>query len=348
MTLPTALIDILIKRRPILTTSILTLTIFTGSAIASLPTAITAYQSNNYQLANKYLTTELYLNPNNEQVHHYLGRIAYFQGDFDRAEAYFTTAIRLNEQSSENFYWLAVTHAAQFKNISIFSIFSLADRFLTAAKKAIILEPDSLLAHEGLLEFYINAPGIVGGSLNKAKKQAFIISKLNVAAGHYAKGRIHYDQEEYQAAEQEVRLALALNPNRIRYNFGLGLLLSATERDSEAIMVFSGIAKLKAKDPFERINLWQAKDKVGRISASSGEYLALGQQAIEDYLQRNVASPSLSENTWAQSRLAQIYQYQNKNTQAAQLLNSILSTKHCKTLHKQVNKQLKDLSVSTL
>ena len=269
------------------------------------------------------------------------------QGDYDKAEAYFIAAIKLNDQRSEYFYWLAITYAGQYPSVSIFSTYSLANRYLNAAQQAIILDPDSILAHESLVKFYISVPGIVGGSLKLAKNHAKIIAQLDVAAGHYAQGRIHYEQEEYKEAEKQVRLALALQPNRIRYNFGLGWILSSTERDKEAIAVFSGIAKLIAKDPLERIEQWQALDKVGRISASSGEHLALGQEAIETYLKRNVASPSLSENTWAQSRLAKIYQHQNKNTQAAQLLNSILSTKHCKILNKQVNKQLKELNAST-
>ncbi len=344
-----ALNYILLKRKTLLCAGGLALifSLYTGSAMASLQIAISAYQNNNYQLANEYLEVERSINPNQEQVHYYLGRIAYLQGDYDKAEAYFIAAIKLNDQRSEYFYWLAITYAGQYPSVSIFSTYSLANRYLNAAQQAIILDPDSILAHESLVKFYISVPGIVGGSLKLAKNHAKIIAQLDVAAGHYAQGRIHYEQEEYKEAEKQVRLALALQPNRIRYNFGLGWILSSTERDKEAIAVFSGIAKLIAKDPLERIEQWQALDKVGRISASSGEHLALGQEAIETYLKRNVASPSLSENTWAQSRLAKIYQHQNKNTQAAQLLNSILSTKHCKILNKQVNKQLKELNAST-
>jgi tetratricopeptide (TPR) repeat protein len=311
--------------------------------MASMDTAISAYQNNDYVLSKEHLLIALSSNANNEQVHHYLGRIAYLQGEFEQAETYFMRAIALNAKSSKNFYWLAVTLSGQFTTVSIFSTFSLVDRFLNAAQQAVILEQNSLLAHEGLLKFYVSAPSILGGSLKQAKKHAMIISKLDEAAGHYALGRIHYQEKEFKQAEQQIRLAVALKPQRIRYNYGLGLLLSTTERYIEAIDIFSGIAKLQAIDPFERINIWLSMDKVGSISAQSGEKLTLGEKAITHYLHRNVSNPKLSTTARAKFRLATIYQHQGKNEQAVQLLNEILVNQHSNELKKSIKKQLRKL-----
>lgn len=321
----------------------LIITLYTDVVIASMDTAISAYQNNDYVLSKEHLLIELSSNTNNEQVHHYLGRIAYLQGEFEQAETYFRRAIELNVKSSENFYWLAVTLSAQFTTVSIFNTFSLVDRFLNAAQQAVILDQNSLLAHEGLLKFYVSAPRILGGNLKYAKKHAMIISKLDEAAGHYARGRIHYQEKEFKQAEQQIRLALALKPQRIRYNYGLGLLLSATERDIEAMEIFSGIAKLQAIDPFERINIWLSMDKVGSISAQSGEKLTMGEKAITHYLHRNVSNPKLSTTARAKFRLTTIYQQQGKNQQAVKLLNEILVNQHSNELKKNIIKQLRKL-----
>jgi len=317
----------------------------TDSAMASVKTAISAYQNNDYQLATELLSKELYSTQNNEKVHHYLGRLAYFRGEFEQAEAYFDKAIELNDQNSKNFYWLAVTLSGQFDTVSIFSTFSLVDRFLSAANQAVVLAPNSLLAHEGLFKFYVSAPRILGGNIKLAQKQAKIIAKLDVAAGHYAWGRIHLKEDEFKQAEQQIRLALAIKPLRIKYNFGLGLLLSILDRDAEAIEVFAGISSLQAIDPFERINQWLSMDKIGKISATSGDNLALGVVAIKTYLTRNVVNPKLSKTSWAKSRLATIYQHQGKNRQAVQMLNDILTNNIDKKLKKHITKQLRKLKL---
>jgi tetratricopeptide (TPR) repeat protein len=318
----------------------LIISLCTYSALASTQTGIFAYQNNDYTLARELLSVEVYANPNDDKIHHYLGRIAYLQGELEQAEAYFSKAIELNDQNAENFYWLAVTLSGQFSTVSIFNTFSLVDHFLGAAKQAVILSPNSLLAHEGLLKFYVSAPSILGGSIKLAKKHAKIIAQLDTAAGHYAYGRIHYKKGELKQAEQQIRFALALKPQRIKYNFGLGLLLSNTERELEAIEVFSGVSKLKAAGPFERINIWLSMDKVGELSALSGKKLALGEYAIKTYLTRNVVHSTLSEKSWAKSRLATIYQHQGKNSQAVQLLNEILKNNSDKKLNKHIKKQL--------
>lgn len=321
----------------------LLISLYTDVAMASMDTAISAYQGSDYNLAREYLLLELSSNKNVEQVHHYLGRIAYLQGEFEQAETYFTQAIELNVNNSDHFYWLAVSLSGQFSTVSIFSTFSLVDRFLNAAKQAVILDPNSLLAQEGLLKFYVSAPSILGGSIKLAKKHAKIIGRLDIAAGHYALGRIHYQEEEFKLAEQQIRLALSLKPQRIRYNYGLGLLLSATERDTEAMDILSGIAKLQAIDPFERINIWLSMDKVGSISAQSGEKLTLGEMAITHYLHRNVSNPKLSTTGRAKSRLATIYQHQGKNQQAVQLLKEVLVNQPSNELKKNIKKQLRKL-----
>jgi tetratricopeptide (TPR) repeat protein len=210
------------------------------------------------------------------------------------------------------------------------------------------LAPDSLLAHEGLLKFYIGAPGIIGGSINKAKKQAKIIAELNPAAGHFALGRIYFYEEEFQKAEVQIIKALAIDSNRIRYNFGLGLLFRETERQAEAVDIFAKIQDLNPIGPFGRINIWRAKYEAGRAASLSGEKLELGSQALISYMGRNVSSPNLDQDDWAEARLARIYQHQGKNKQAKELLGKLLANNPDRKLKRLLKKQLKQLKRNKL
>jgi len=333
---------------PFLTALLSMISIGTSASSIPLQQAITAFNDGYYQQAKVILDDELSLTPNSERVNHYLGRTAYLQAELDKAETYFKTAIKLNDQLSDNFYWLAVTYAAQFKDVGFFSASSLADRFLEAAKQAVKLAPDSLLAHEGLLKFYIGAPGIIGGSINKAKKRAKIIANLNTAAGHFALGRIHFYEGDFQLAEVQIRKALAIEPNRMRYVFGLGYLLREMDRHSEAVDVFLKVSQLQAIDPFDRIDLWRAKYETGRASSLSGEKLELGRQALVSYKKRNVSSSNLDGDDWAQARLVSIYQHQGKNKQAKELLSKLLAADPDSKLKKLLKKQLKQQSDNSI
>ena len=168
---------------------------------ASIQEGLDAYHNGDYQQAKKLLDSQILTNQTNDQFFHYLGRIAYLRGELAEAESSFKRAIALDNQKTDHFYWLAVTHAAQFNDVSIFGASSLADRFLVAAERAIQLDPKSIPAHQGLLKFYINAPGIIGGSLKNAQQTAHRIAELDSTAGLMALAKINQYEDEYEKAE---------------------------------------------------------------------------------------------------------------------------------------------------
>jgi len=311
--------------------------------VATMEAAIDALYESDFQSAHRLLEQELLANPNNERAHHYLGRVEYLKGNFEQSEAYFNSAIALDDQVSDNFYWLSLSLADQHYSTSIFRLYSLIKRFLESAKQAVALKPESLLAHENLLDFYVSVPGVLGGSEKLAEKHARVIADIDTAAGHYAQGRIYFAQDDFEKAEQQVRLALSLDPDRIRYHFGLGLVLASRGKNEEAINAFSHIANLKPDGPVELVSQWQALDKIGRISAASGTHLSLGQAAIEAYLKRPIVNPKLSDSNWARIRLASIYRHQGKKAQTVELLNDLLASEPNRKLRNQISKELKQL-----
>jgi tetratricopeptide (TPR) repeat protein len=227
--------------------------------------------------------------------------------------------------------------------VSIFSAYSLADRFLEAANKAVELAPESLLAHEGLLKFYIFAPGIAGGSIKKAKQRVELISEFDSNAGTFALGRIYEYNKEYEKAEKYYRKALEIEPGRLKYNVELAFLLRKMERNIEAGEIFGRINQLKISGPFEHIQVWKALYETGRAAAFSRKNLEQGQQAIEQYLQRNISHYTLTPNDWAEFRLATIYLNQGKTKQAKELMKRLLTEEPESDLKKQINKSLKQL-----
>ena len=70
------------------------------------------------------------------------------------------------------------------------------------------LDPGSVPAHVDLAEFYLEAPGIVGGGQDKARGQADQVAKLNPAKAHWIQGRLAEKNKDLSAAEKEYRAAI--------------------------------------------------------------------------------------------------------------------------------------------
>ena len=60
----------------------------------------------------------------------------------------------------------------------------MARRIKSEFEKAVELDPTSIDGRHGLIQFYSQAPGVMGGSIDKAKEQAREIEKLNAMRGH--------------------------------------------------------------------------------------------------------------------------------------------------------------------
>jgi tetratricopeptide (TPR) repeat protein len=63
-------------------------------------------------------------------------------------------------------------------------------------------------ARTDLAEFYLEAPGIVGGGQDKARAQSAVIAKLNPEKAHWIQGRIAEKNKDQTTAEQEYRAAI--------------------------------------------------------------------------------------------------------------------------------------------
>ena len=67
--------------------------------------------------------------------------------------------------------------------VGMFKKMSLGKKVKEHAERAAALDASSIRARESLMQFYIQAPGIAGGSMDKAREQAAAIARINPAEG---------------------------------------------------------------------------------------------------------------------------------------------------------------------
>src|SRR3954468_5067629 len=152
-------------------------------------------------------------NPNDDAALHCMGTIAISEDKSGDAVEWFEKAIKVNERSSVHHLWLGNALGEQAGHTSKFKLPFLARRVKGEFDRAAELDPSSVDARHGLIQFYSQAPGAMGGSMDKAKEQAREIEKLNAWRGHYEMAQLLERDKEAAGAEREYTAAVGAAPD---------------------------------------------------------------------------------------------------------------------------------------
>ncbi len=276
--------------------------LFSGTLIAlSQSKGVDLYEKGELDKAKEYFSG----NSSNETSIYYLGRIAFDKEDFRKAADYFEEAIEMNDRESDYYIWLGNSIGSYANEVNIFRKGVLAPKIKTAYEKAVELDPTNIDGHWGLIEFYTQAPGFLGGSWEKAEETANNIKELDVLEGHNALATVYSRQEEYDKAEKEFIAAAALDKTRL---LNLGFYYQGREQFKKAFETFQTAYK---NDPEDLRALYQ----IGRTSALSGTELDTGRKSLEKYLEMEWQEGTPS-HAGALMRLGMIYEKQGDKPSA--------------------------------
>jgi tetratricopeptide (TPR) repeat protein len=205
------------------------------------------------------------------------GRALLDSGKNDAAVKAFEKAVKLDSLSSANHMSLAEALGQVARKSNVFKQGLMAGRIKREMERARALDPKSIDPHEGLLQFYMEAPGFMGGSMDKARAEAVEISRLNRMRGHYALADIARHDKDSAAMEREYRGAYTDAPDSVVAYSTLAFYYYNTKRHAEA---FATLDKVLARRPDEPMALFY----IGRLAAVSGEQLDRGEAYLRKYL----------------------------------------------------------------
>lgn len=142
---------------------------------------------------------------------------AYFElDDWDRGIPVCEQARDLDPTNSTYELWLGRIYGEKADRVGFLSAAGLVKKVRTAFERAVELDPQSADARTDLAEFYLEAPGIVGGGKEKAAREADAIMPLNPAMAHWIQARIAAKDKDPHAAEAEYRAELAASHSSAR------------------------------------------------------------------------------------------------------------------------------------
>ncbi len=163
--------------------------------------------------AIRSLKTAIATDPSSPDAHNLLCRVLYSEERWDGAIAECERAVALNPGNSMFQLWLGRAYGEKADHSSWFTAIGLAKKTHTCFEKAIALNPKNIEAQSDLSEYHIEAPGFLGGGVDKAAAQANEIEKIDPAAAFYIRARIAEHNKQNDEAEQQYKKALQLNPN---------------------------------------------------------------------------------------------------------------------------------------
>lgn len=249
----------------------------------------------------------------------YLGRIAFDKKNLDDAVDYFEEATEANNKVAAYFEYLGNTYGMIARDANVVRQGFLAPKMKAAWEKAIELDPKIIGARISLIQYYLQAPGFMGGSVDKAFETARQIVKLDPALGHRQLGIIYEHEKKIPEAEKEY---LAMVAADAKYQI---VLINFYTLQSKPDKAFALLDQLLQKNPDDMISAYQ----YGKVAAISGKQLDRGEQYLKKYL---AYTPKQNEPSHAGAylRLGMIWEKRGnkpeakKNYQAAVKLDKSL------------------------
>jgi tetratricopeptide (TPR) repeat protein len=175
------------------------------------------FQQGKYALAKPLFEKIVKAEPQNHKAIEYLGDIAGHFKKWNEALGYYEKLKKADAKNANYQYKFGGVLGMKAKEGSRFAALGLLDdvenAFLTAAK----LDAKHIDTRWALVEFYLQVPGILGGSEKKAQKYADELVVISPVDGYLARGHIQEYFGRYLKAEPEYKKAFEIGQSKTTY-----------------------------------------------------------------------------------------------------------------------------------
>src|SRR5712692_3960749 len=245
------------------------------------------------------------------------GRAAISRGDSDAAIDLLEKAVAQSPKSAEAHFYLSNAYGAKIQASGMFGAAKYASKIKDEFEKAVALDPRYVEARFGLVQVYAGAPGIMGGSYEKALEQAKEIKAIDPIFGHRAYAFVYSQQKKLDLAQKEYVDAIREEPRSPKAHSYFGQYLANVEKDyTAASLEFETALKV---DP----HYMPAFYHLGRTASLANTNLARGEEALKKYV---AYPPKANEPTLANALyyLGDIYEKEGRKAEAKQAYQAAL------------------------
>jgi tetratricopeptide (TPR) repeat protein len=159
---------------------------------------------NHFKRAQAQLAAILKQNPNDAQANYQMSKVSIAFGRVD--DAIHQTEIALAANNSRADYHAQYVEALGAKlndeHTGFLSRLSLARRFQAEAETTLKMDPRNIDVNTDLMQFYLEAPGMAGGDMERAAALADKLVKLDPAHGYILKAQFAEHEHQLDEAKQ--------------------------------------------------------------------------------------------------------------------------------------------------
>ena len=220
--------------------------------------------------------------PNKDaQAYELMGLNWYMTGEFKKATEALEKAVAAEPSNAEYALWLARAYGRRAETSSPITAPGYANKARHYFEASTQLNPKSLEALTDLFEYYLEAPGFLGGGFDKAQATAARIAALDAGEGHWSQARLAEKRKEFSSAEEQLRRAIDVSPQEIGRFIDLAKFLTRQGRYQEsdqAVARAEKIAPNSAKLLYAKADLY----------IKQGRNLSTARELLKRYLSSNL------------------------------------------------------------
>jgi len=252
-----------------------------GSTTESAPSLLAAGRVDD---AIRTLQGEIAASPNNAEAHHLLCRAYYALADWDRGIQACEKAVALDPKNSRYHLWLGRVYGEKADDSNPFSAIGLAKKTRAEFEQAVQLDPNNVDARTDLAEFYLEAPGMVGGGREKAATQSETLAKLAPARAHWVNARLAEKRKDSAAAEKEYRAAIEASKGSANAWLDLAVFFRRAGRLDEMEKAIAQAATAATNQPVVLADAAETLIRAGRNFPGAAQLLQryLANSPVED------------------------------------------------------------------
>ena len=226
-----------------------------------------------------------------------LAQTAWREGRADDAVKWGEQAVQLMPDSASAHLWLGRAVVLKLEQAGIFQKLGLSKRARKEFDRALELDSGNFDVRDARARYYLNAPGIGGGSKEKARAEAEAARRIDPYRGGLLRGQIEERDKQAGAALAEYTALLRAHPDSATPFNRLVNLHQGANRHADA---FGLIDQRLARLPHDESALYQ----LGKTAALAGERLERGEAALREFL--SLGRFTVAAEAYARFRLGMV------------------------------------------